>query len=61
MGEPGYGPDQDKTDLERRFPDWEIRFTRWPQGGVTWYARPILRLIADTPEELAEAIRDAGR
>ena len=50
------------ADLERRYPGWQ--FWTVPHGNpatthVTWCARPWPLINADSPEELAEAVRSA--
>ena len=57
-GEPvGHG--ERRRERERQFPGWEIWYVPREPGGATWCARPQMLINADSPEDLAAAIRAA--
>lgn len=57
-GEPvGHG--ERRRELERQFPGWEIWYVPREADSATWCARPQMLIGADSPEDLAAAIRAA--
>jgi hypothetical protein len=48
-----------RRELEWQFPGWEIWYVPREPDGATWCARPQLLINADSPEDLAAAIRAA--
>jgi hypothetical protein len=57
-GEPvGHG--ERRRELERQFPGWEIWYVPREPDSATWCARPQMLIGADSPEDLAAAIRAA--
>jgi hypothetical protein len=48
-----------RRELERQFPGWEIWYVPREPDGVTWCARPRMLLSAESPEDLAAAVRAA--
>ena len=57
-GEPvGHG--ERRRELERQFPGWEIWYVPREPDSATWCARPQTLIGADSPEDLAAAIRAA--
>jgi hypothetical protein len=53
------GHGERRRELERQFPGWEIWYVPREPGSATWCARPQLLIGADSPEDLAAAIRAA--
>jgi hypothetical protein len=57
-GEPvGHG--ERRRELERQFPGWEIWYVPREADSATWCARPQMLIGAESPEDLAAAIRAA--
>lgn len=55
-GEPvGHG--ERRRELERQFPGWEIWYVPREPDSATWCARPQMLINAESPEDLAAAIR----
>ena len=48
-----------RRELERQFPGWEIWYVPREPDTATWCARPQMLINADSPENLAAAIRAA--
>lgn len=48
-----------RRELERQFPGWEIWYVPREPDTATWCARPQMLIGADSPEDLAAAIRAA--
>jgi len=53
------GHGERRRELERQFPGWEIWYVPREPDSATWCARPQLLITADSPEDLAAAIRAA--
>ena len=53
----GHGERQ--RELERQFPGWEIWYVPREPDSATWCARPQMLVGAESPEDLAAAIRAA--
>ena len=53
------GHGERRRELERQFPGWEIWYVPREPDSVTWRARPQMQINADSPEDLAAAIRAA--
>jgi hypothetical protein len=53
------GHGERRRDLERQFPGWEIWYVPREPDSATWRARPQMLINADSPEDLAAAIRAA--
>jgi len=53
------GHGERRRELERQFPGWEIWYVPREPGSATWRARPQMLINADSPEDLAAAIRAA--
>src|SRR5512142_2457994 len=57
-GEPvGHG--ERRRELERQFPGWEIWYVPGEADSATWCGRPQMLIGAESPEDLAAAIRAA--
>ena len=46
-------------ELQRQFPGWEIWYVPREPDGATWCARPRMLIGAESPEDLAAALRAA--
>ena len=53
------GHGERRRELERQFPGWEIWYVPREPDSATWCARPQMLINADSPEDLAAAIRAA--
>lgn len=53
------GHGERRRELERQFPGWEIWYVPREPDGATWCARPRMLLSAESPEDLATAVRAA--
>ena len=53
------GHGERRRELERQFPGWEIWYVPREPDGATWCARPRMLLSAESPEDLAAAVRAA--
>jgi len=53
------GHGEQRRELERQFPGWEIWYVPREADSATWCARPQLLIGAESPEDLAAAIRAA--
>ena len=53
------GHGERRRELERQFPGWEIWYVPREPDSATWCARPQMLIGADSPEDLAAAIRAA--
>ena len=53
------GHGERRRELERQFPGWEIWYVPREPDSATWCARPQTLIGADSPEDLAAAIRAA--
>ena len=53
------GHGERRRELERQFPGWEIWYVPRESDGATWCARPQMLIGAESPEDLAAAIRAA--
>src|SRR5215467_7708129 len=53
------GHGERRRELERQFPGWEIWYVPREPDSATWCARPRMLIGADSPEDLAAAIRAA--
>lgn len=53
------GHGEHRRELERQFPGWEIWYVPREAGSATWCARPQMLISAESPEDLAAAIRAA--
>ena len=53
------GHGERRRELERQFPGWEIWYVPRESDGATWCARPRMLIGAESPEDLAAAIRAA--
>ncbi len=53
------GHGERRRELERQFPGWEIWYVPREPDSATWCARPQMLIGADSPEDLAAAIRTA--
>ena len=53
------GHGERRRELERQFPGWEIWYVPREPDHATWCARPQMLINADSPEDLAAAIRAA--
>lgn len=51
--------DQQKAELEARFPGWKIWYVPRSAGSTTWCAQPEPLLNCGTPQELEEEITAA--
>jgi hypothetical protein len=58
-GRRAVGHGEHRRELERQFPGWEIWYVPREPDSATWCARPQLLIGADSPEDLAAAIRAA--
>jgi hypothetical protein len=59
MGREPVGHGERRRELERQFPGWEIWYVPRDADSATWRARPQMLIGADSPEDLAAAIRAA--
>ena len=59
MGREPVGHGERRRELERQFPGWEIWYVPREPDSATWCARPQMLVNADSPEDLAAAIRAA--
>ena len=53
------GHGERRRELERQFPGWEIWYVPREPDSATWCARPQMLLGAESPKDLAAAIRAA--
>ena len=59
MGREPVGHGERRRELERQFPGWEIWYVPREADSATWCARPQMLIGAESPEDLAAAIRAA--
>jgi hypothetical protein len=53
------GHGERRRELERQFPGWEIWYVPREPDSATWCARPRMLIGAESPDDLAAAIRAA--
>ena len=53
------GHGERRRELERQFPGWEIWYVPREPDSAIWCARPQMLINADSPEDLAAALRAA--
>ena len=53
------GHGERRRELERQFPGWEIWYVPRQPGSASWCARPRMLIVAESPVDLAAALRAA--